>query len=391
MSERKREAKGEQSPRDAVDWFVDNESAPEPDPSKLRQWEAWSASPKNRADYAEIIRMREEARTLSAPPRASRQELLADLADEADVASIIRPVPTAANQHIFGRFYWLPVSRRLVVRAASLALLAFATTWFFLFSDWASPMKPERYYVTVPGVRQEFALPDGSRITLGGDTKLAVRFAAHVRTIELDHGEAFFRVQHDPQRPFVVHAAGGTTTAVGTAFEVRQYANRVQVWVREGAVEVAPLRKVAINDVASQAVAPVRVARGEEMSYDAQGSSTTPRSADPSVTAAWTEGHLVPLIYHGRPLAEVIEDIQPYTRHRITIDPAAADFQYSGIVKQEDVDAWIRDLSAIYPVEVIDCRAFNTSSDIRGCSDPEGVFIWSLLSPHPDGPQSAHR
>src|SRR6202034_3567232 len=182
-----------------------------------------------------------------------RPELLAALANKAGVARTFRPVPAAANQRVFGRFYWLPVSRRLAVRAASLAFLTFATTWFFLFSDWASPMKPERYYVTVPGVRQEFALPDGSRITLGGDTKLVVRFAANVRTIKLDHGEAFFRVQHDPQRPFVVHAAGGTTTAVGTAFEVRQYANRVQVWVREGAVEVAPLRKGEIDDVASQA------------------------------------------------------------------------------------------------------------------------------------------
>jgi ferric-dicitrate binding protein FerR (iron transport regulator) len=391
MSEGRREAKGEQSPRDAVDWFVENESDPEPDPVTLRRWEAWSASPKNRADYAKIIRMREEARTLSAPPTASRQELLADIEDEADVATIVRLELAAANQRVFGRSYRLPASRPPVVRAASFALLAFAATWFFLFSYWASPTRSERFYVTAPGVRQELALPDGSRITLGGDTKLAVRFAAHVRTIELDHGEAFFRVQHDPQRPFVVHAAGGTTTAVGTAFEVRQYANRVQVWVREGAVEVAPLKKVEIDDVASQAVVPVRVARGEEITYDAQGRATTPRPADPRVTAAWSEGHLVPLIYHGRPLPEVIEDIQPYTRRRIMIDPAAADFQYSGIVKQEDVDAWIRDLSAIYPVEVIDCRAFNARGDSRGCSDPEGVFIRSRLSPHPDGPQSAHR
>jgi transmembrane sensor len=391
MSEGRGDATGGQSPRDAVDWFVENESDPELDPARLRQWEAWSASSKNRADYAEIIRMREEVRTLSAPPTASRQELLADVADEPGVTTIVRPEPAAASQRVFGRFYWLPVSRRPVVAAASLALFAFATTYFFLFSDWASPIRPERFYVTAPGVRQEFALPDGSRITLGGDTKLAVRFTARVRTIELDHGEAFFRVQHDPQRPFVVHAAGGTTTAVGTAFEVRQYANRVQVWVREGVVEVAPLSKVEIDDVASQAVVPVRVARGEEITYDARGRSTTPHPADPRVTAAWTEGHLVPLIYHGRPLPEVIEDIQSYTRRRITIDPAAADFQYSGIVKQEDVDAWIRDLSAIYPVDVIDCRAFNASGDIRGCSDSEGVFIRSRLSPHLDGPQSAHR
>jgi hypothetical protein len=91
MSARRGEAKGGQSPRDAVDWFVENESDPEPDPIRLREWETWSASLKNRADYAEIILMREEARTLSAPPTASRQELLADITDETSVASIIGP------------------------------------------------------------------------------------------------------------------------------------------------------------------------------------------------------------------------------------------------------------------------------------------------------------
>jgi hypothetical protein len=91
MSEGRGEAKGGQSLRDAVDWFVENESDPEPDPIRLREWEAWSASLKNRADYAEIFWMRQVARTLSAPPTASRQELLADIKDEASVASVIRP------------------------------------------------------------------------------------------------------------------------------------------------------------------------------------------------------------------------------------------------------------------------------------------------------------
>jgi hypothetical protein len=91
MSEGRGEAKGGQSPRDAVDWFVENQSDPEPDPMRLREWGAWCASFKNRADYAEIIWIREDARTLPAPPTASRQELLLDIADEAGIASIIRP------------------------------------------------------------------------------------------------------------------------------------------------------------------------------------------------------------------------------------------------------------------------------------------------------------
>jgi hypothetical protein len=101
--------------------------------------------------------------------------------------------------------------------------------------------------------------------------------------------------------------------------------------------------------------------------------------------------HLVPLIYHGRPLPEVIEDIQPYTRRRIVIDAAAAEFQYSGIVKQEDVDAWISDLPAIYPVTVIDCRTARYRVDLPGCADPTLIVIRSRLNLYQNSLRSALR
>jgi len=100
---------------------------------------------------------------------------------------------------------------------------------------------------------------------------------------------------------------------------------------------------------------------------------------------------LVPLIYHGRPLPEVIEDIQPYTRRRIVVDAAAAEFQYSGIVKQEDVEAWIRDLPAIYPVAVIDCQTSRNRSELYVCIDPTLIVIRSRLNLYQNSLRSALR
>jgi hypothetical protein len=100
---------------------------------------------------------------------------------------------------------------------------------------------------------------------------------------------------------------------------------------------------------------------------------------------------LVPLIYHGRPLPEVIEDIQPYTHRHILIDAVAAEFQYSGIVKQEDVDAWIRDLPAIYPVAIIDCQASNSRADRYACTDPTLIVIRSRLNLYQNSLRSALR
>jgi hypothetical protein len=100
---------------------------------------------------------------------------------------------------------------------------------------------------------------------------------------------------------------------------------------------------------------------------------------------------LLPLIYHGRPLPEVIEDIQPYTHRRIVIDAAAAEFQYSGIVKQEDVEAWIRDLPAIYPVAIIDCQSSRSRASLYACADPTLIVIRSRLNLYQNSLRSARR
>jgi len=102
-------------------------------------------------------------------------------------------------------------------------------------------------------------------------------------------------------------------------------------------------------------------------------------------------GSLVPLVYHGRPLPEVIEDIQRFTRRRIMIDSTVSGFQYSGIVKLEDVDAWIRDLPAIYPVEIIDCRASGARLETASCADAQLIVIRSRLDLHQNVLRSALR
>ena len=114
-------------------------------------------------------------------------------------------------------------------------------------------------------------------------------------------------------------------------------------------------------------------------------------SLEASARNGWNNGGLVPLIYHGRPLPEVIEDIQRYTQRRIMIHADMRTFQYSGIVKPEDVDAWIQDLPAIYPVEVIDCRTYGRRGEMSACADPELIVIRSRLELHRNDLRSALR
>lgn len=86
-------------------------------------------------------------------------------------------------------------------------------------------------------------LPDGSRATLEPRTRLQYRraFADTSREVFLA-GEAFFDVQKNPSKPFLVRANELTTKVLGTSFRVRAYEGdrQVTVAVKTGRVSVFP-------------------------------------------------------------------------------------------------------------------------------------------------------
>ncbi len=87
---------------------------------------------------------------------------------------------------------------------------------------------------------KNYALPDHSLITVAGDSSVAIAFADHSRDAKLQRGEAFFEVQRDTRRPFVVTAGQHRVTVTGTKFNVRNLPeNAVEVAVTEGSVAVS--------------------------------------------------------------------------------------------------------------------------------------------------------
>src|SRR3546814_20403330 len=63
------------------------------------------------------------------------------------------------------------------------------------------------------------------------------------RHVELLSGRAFFKVAHNPSRPFTVTAAGKRVRAIGTAFEVSMNGGEVAVVLAEGKVRVEEVEK----------------------------------------------------------------------------------------------------------------------------------------------------
>jgi transmembrane sensor len=230
-----------------------------------------------------------------------------------------------------------------------------------------------QFFETKAGVQRQIQLEDGSSVVMSPQTALSVLYTDHRRRIVLDRGEALFEVAHNAARPFVVDAGTGSTTAVGTAFDVKRDSDRVVVTVTEGTVSVAPH---APEEDTPKGLAPIsradrpqwaeaRVTRGQRMVYPEEGTASAIEHSDPQAATAWREGRLQ---FNHEPLKYVLEAVNRYSKRQIIADDAAGELLYTGDVLPDQVDAWIRGLERIFPVQTLD-------------ADDEHVLIRSSVPP----------
>ncbi|MHA4812051.1 FecR family protein [Flavitalea flava] len=108
--------------------------------------------------------------------------------------------------------------------AASVVILAIAAWTLFHPKQAPLPGKGSAGYVSKPGEKKIFQLPDGTQVTLnaGSEITLNSAYGLHSREVFLK-GEAFFDVHQNKSLPFIVHAADMDVRALGTAFNIRSY------------------------------------------------------------------------------------------------------------------------------------------------------------------------
>ncbi|MEL1262855.1 FecR family protein [Pseudoxanthomonas putridarboris] len=222
--------------------------------------------------------------------------------------------------------------RRGALRWAT-SLAGVAVVVLALGIGWRSwnPAEPEQHYATAVGERRTLTLDDGSVALLDTDSALAVRYSRLRREVVLERGQAQFTVAPQPRRPFLVHTDLGTVRAVGTEFQVRRRTGGVEVMLMKGVVEVSAAAAAGEPRVAT-------LAPGEQLDFDA-GGRWNKHAFDPEVARGWTEGQLV---FRGRPLKEVAEEMNRYNTAKIRLgQPALNDLQISGQFYGNDPDSLI--------------------------------------------------
>ncbi|MBF4494171.1 FecR family protein [Flavobacterium sp. MR2016-29] len=156
----------------------------------------------------------------------------------------------------------IPISRKENSRKIRRALIAIAATVLIFFAVKNALVYNQK---TVPVItkgneteevnpvlayhgKQLIHLPDGSTILLNDNSSIEYNqneFDTKTREVTLS-GEAYFDIQRNEKKPFIVHTGKVRTQVLGTAFNIKAKSNtdEVEVTVERGKVQVGDLKKV---------------------------------------------------------------------------------------------------------------------------------------------------
>lgn len=343
-------------PQDAAEWFLTICAAEEPSADTLQAWLCWmETSAANRQAFEDIAQIwhNTPSAVIAHMPGSHREPGYDGSVPIAEwrATQIARSLPAPPTARPVAALSW---RRSLPAIAATVIVFAIGFASYRQLSP-ARISKGE--FTTNTAEVKQFSLADGSQITLGGHSKLAVDFKPAKREIRLEAGEAYFNVHKDPTRPFVVLARQGAITAIGTAFNVRTVEDRVTVTVTEGIVAVTHADSVAASPSTTGeplVIEARHVAQGEQLTYSpgkktAALEATGIKHVDAGGAARWREGWLV---YRDETLKYVIADIARYTDLKVTVADSAANVQFSGAVSKDHIVEWLAALPDVTPLTV---------------------------------------
>lgn len=137
---------------------------------------------------------------------------------------------------------WIPAAAALLVG------LLFGTYWYTTRNLLVEESQHRvahtyRLFETQVGERKQIVLPDGSTVVLNARSSMRIdeqQFGNINRTVELLQGEAFFDVQKDSSRAFIVLTDALRTEVLGTSFNIQAYAEMPEqvISVYTGRVQV---------------------------------------------------------------------------------------------------------------------------------------------------------
>ncbi len=232
----------------------------------------------------------------------------------------------------------MPVTRRLWIRVASIAAILIVglfggSALTYLFSD-HSIKQEELVFETPRGEKSLVKLPDGSQVWLNANSRLVYHsFSSRHRQVELK-GEAFFKVAHNANAPFVVKTSKCEIEVLGTSFNVMAYDEfgRQEISLLTGKVNVQT------NNI-HQVINPGQALILKDQKMQVIDSNT-------SQSSGWVDNKFN---FRNIPLSELMKRLENWYDVDITLDiKTCKEVNFTGTFKNEETIWQVLDAIKVY-------------------------------------------
>jgi len=229
----------------------------------------------------------------------------------------------------------------------------------------------ENEIVAKRGTKSKLLLPDGTQVWLNSDSKLIYNssFDDSLREVTLD-GEAYFDVVKDPKRPFIVHTSGINIRVLGTAFNVKSYAQEptIEATLVHGLIEVEkinepkssriilhpneklifskPLAKVAAQE--SDKESSLIAAAERELNPQLISINPLPRNSTDSnrIETSWVYGKL---LFEGDSFRDLALKMERWFNVKITFrNNKVSNYRFGGVFENENIEDALNYLQMVH-------------------------------------------
>ena len=205
--------------------------------------------------------------------------------------------------------------------------------------------KEELNHIIIPyGKQSSLTLADGTIVHINAGSRISFPsvFSGAKREVYLV-GEAYFEVESDKQKPFIVHTPDVNVAVTGTKFNVSAYSddNFTQTVLVTGAVSISK------NSLLSKEQ---EIKPGESALFDKESKVITTSHVETSQYTSWIHGYI---ICNNDQVTDVIKKIERYYNRIISVDQSITDITFSGKLDlKEDITNVLESIAYASSLEI---------------------------------------
>jgi transmembrane sensor len=245
----------------------------------------------------------------------------------------------------------LSVIANWLMKAAAILLIPVLTFLFYTLSE--KKIESDKYaklavdsleVITPMGSRTVVQLSDGSVVHLnyGSKIKYPQFFSGNTRDVTLT-GEGFFKVAHNPEKPFIVKAGNLNIKAVGTTFNVLAYPddNVIETTLVNGKVIIDQIEKNGKSNTIGTMVP------GQHVDFNTQTRATSSTKGNVEKYISWTNGKL---IFEDTPIMQVTERLSRMFNVDFEVKDEIKDYIYTVTLSDESLSQILDLITIATPV-----------------------------------------